>query len=283
MKASGTSLESKLKEAHQDFVQIEMLVVKKAYQNQGYMRKLVQIAFDRADALGVPCIVSTDGILKMKKYEHIGFEHVQDRKFKEKVYEHDLIRYPKRKIFSKEIFPTELEKIIVTNSGTVLQFKNHSKPIAAKNKLNPLLDDLSCLIKNQISYEDTTQETCGYPENQISELLHRTKSHTETIANKILANYLGKEYAVHIEIVGEPLYSMLVFRLKKEEQVLYQHPSYEKIEKLGVDTALDAMDLTFLIKWDASCKQGLYGITQEVENQKELEAYIVSLIEDKFA
>ena len=97
MKASGTSLESKLKEAHQDFVQIEMLVVKKAYQNQGYMRKLVQIAFDRADALGVPCIVSTDGILKMKKYEHIGFEHVQDRKFKEKVYEHDLIRYPKNK------------------------------------------------------------------------------------------------------------------------------------------------------------------------------------------
>ena len=115
------------------------------------------------------------------------------------------------------------------------------------------------MIKNQISYEDTTQETCGYPENQISELLHRTKSHAETIANKILANYLDKEYAVHIEIVGEPLYSMLVFRLKKEEQVLYQHPSYEKLKSWGVDTAID------------------------VENQKELEAYIVSLIEDKFA
>ena len=64
----------------------------------------------------------------------------------------------KRKIFSKEIAPTELEKIIVTNSGTILQFKNHSKPIASKNKLNPLLDDLSCLIKNQISYEDTTKK-----------------------------------------------------------------------------------------------------------------------------
>ena len=97
------------------------------------------------------------------------------------------------------------------------------------------------------------------------------------------SKFYRKEYAVHSEIVGEPLYRILVFRLKKEEQVLYQHPSYEKIEKLGVDTALDAMDLTFLIKWDASCKQGLYGITQEVENQKELEAYIVSLIEDKFA
>ena len=64
----------------------------------------------------------------------------------------------KRKIFSKEIAPIELEKIIVTNLGTILQFKNHSKPIASKNKLNPLLDDLSCLIKNQISYEDITQE-----------------------------------------------------------------------------------------------------------------------------
>ena len=172
----------------------------------------------------------------------------------------------KRKIFRKEISPTELEKIIVTNSGTVLQFKNHQKPIVAKNKLNPLLDDLSCLIKNHISYEDTTQETCGYPENQILELLHKTKSHAETIANKTISNYLGKEYVVHIDIVGEPLYSILVFQLKKNGQVLYQHASYEKIEKLGVDTAIDAMDLTFLVKWDASCKQGMYGITQEVEN-----------------
>ena len=171
-----------------------------------------------------------------------------------------------KKNFQQRDCPNRAWKIIVTNSGTILQFKNHSKPIASKNKLNPLLNDLSCLIKNQIS-----------------ELLHRTKSHAETIANKILSNHLGKEYAVHIEIVGEPLYRILVFRLKKEEQVLYQHPSYEKIEKLGVDTALDAMDLTFSIKWDASCKQGLYGITQEVENQKELEAYIVSLMEDKFA
>ena len=145
------------------------------------------------------------------------------------------------------------------------------------------MDDLSCLIKNQISYEDTTQETCGYPENQISELLHKTKSHAETIANKILANYLGKEYAVHIEIVGEPLYRILVFRLKKEEQVLYQHPSYEKIEKLGRRYGIRCDGFNLFSKWDASCKQGLYGITQEVENQKELEAYIVSLMEDKFA
>ena len=96
MKSSGESLENKLKKENKKFIQIEMLVVKREYQNKGYMRKLVQIAFDKADELGIPCIVSTDGFLKMLKYEHLEFNHYQDRKFKEKVYEHDLIRYPKK-------------------------------------------------------------------------------------------------------------------------------------------------------------------------------------------
>lgn len=96
MKSSGESLENKLKKENKRFIQIEMLVVKREYQNKGYMRKLVQIAFDKADELGIPCIVSTDGVLKMQKYEHLGFNHYQDRRFKERVYEHDLIRYPKK-------------------------------------------------------------------------------------------------------------------------------------------------------------------------------------------
>ena len=93
MKSSGESLENKLKKENKRFIQIEMLVVKREYQNKGYMRKLVQIAFDKADELGIPCIVSTDGVLKMQKYEHLGFNHYQDRRLKERVYEHDLIRY----------------------------------------------------------------------------------------------------------------------------------------------------------------------------------------------
>lgn len=93
MKASGESLESKLRKEKRAYVQIEMLVVKQKYQNKGYMRKLVQIALDKVETLNAPCIVATDGVLKMKKYEHIGFDHYQDRRFKENVYEHDLIRY----------------------------------------------------------------------------------------------------------------------------------------------------------------------------------------------
>lgn len=96
IKNAGESLEKKLKKEKTKFITIELLVVRKPYQGQGYMRRLVQIAFDKADALGVPCIVSTDGRLKVKKYEHLGFELVNIRRFKEGVCEYDLIRYPKR-------------------------------------------------------------------------------------------------------------------------------------------------------------------------------------------
>ena len=43
----------------QGYVRIRLLSVKKEFQGKGYTRKLVQIAYDRADLYGVPCIVST--------------------------------------------------------------------------------------------------------------------------------------------------------------------------------------------------------------------------------
>ena len=95
LKGAGESLGAKLKREKRPFVQIEMLVVRKPYQNQGYIRGLVQIAFDRADALGLPCIVSTDGKRKAEKYRHLGFALFGVRRLHGTSYEYDLIRYPK--------------------------------------------------------------------------------------------------------------------------------------------------------------------------------------------
>lgn len=97
IKNAGISLESKLKKEKKPCVRIEMLVVRKAYQNQGYMRKLIEIAFEKADKQGIPCIVSTDGRLKAEKYKHLGFEHYGTRRFRGNSYEYDLIRYPRKK------------------------------------------------------------------------------------------------------------------------------------------------------------------------------------------
>lgn len=74
------------------YVQIKMLAVKKEYQEQGYMRKMVRSAFDLADELKVPCIVSTDAKSKADRYKHLGFELYQIRKLSDHSVEYDMVR-----------------------------------------------------------------------------------------------------------------------------------------------------------------------------------------------
>ena len=75
------------------YVHIRMLVIGKGYQGMGYMRNLVEIAFDRAREKNVPCIVSTDSMDKAKKYEHLGFKIYQIRRLAEHSSEYDMIWY----------------------------------------------------------------------------------------------------------------------------------------------------------------------------------------------
>lgn len=74
------------------YVQIKMLAVKKEYRGQGYMRKMVRSAFDLADELKVPCIVSTDAKSKADRYKHLGFELYQIRKISDHSVEYDMVR-----------------------------------------------------------------------------------------------------------------------------------------------------------------------------------------------
>lgn len=78
----------------QGYVRIRLLSVKKEFQGKGYMRKLVQMAYDRSDLYGVPCIVSTDSFEKAAKYEHLGFRLFQKRRLSGNATEYDMIRLP---------------------------------------------------------------------------------------------------------------------------------------------------------------------------------------------
>ena len=92
LKKGGMTLENKMKKEKKDFVKVEMLVVLKKYQGQGYMRKLMEIAYDKAQAYGVPCILDTDGKNKLAKYCHLGMQHVGTRKIAPDCILYDLIR-----------------------------------------------------------------------------------------------------------------------------------------------------------------------------------------------
>lgn len=75
-------------------VHIRMLVIKEEYQHKGYMRKLVQLAFDKAEALHIPCVVCTDSMEKARKYEHLGFHLFRKRQLSRHSFEYDMIWFP---------------------------------------------------------------------------------------------------------------------------------------------------------------------------------------------
>lgn len=81
-----------MKEKKKRFVKVEMLVVIKKYQGQGYMRQLMNIAYNAADKYGVPCILDTDGENKRDKSCHLGMKQVGIRKISEDSVMYDLIR-----------------------------------------------------------------------------------------------------------------------------------------------------------------------------------------------
>ena len=90
--AGGASLEKTYRDSKKQFVQIELLTVKKEYQGKGLMRPLVETAFEVAEQGALPVIVSTDAKLKKDKYEHIGMKHVNTRTLGEKSFMYDLVR-----------------------------------------------------------------------------------------------------------------------------------------------------------------------------------------------
>ncbi len=90
--AGGASLEKTYRDNKKQFVQIELLAIKKEHQGKGLMRSLVETAFEVAKQGNLPVIVSTDAKLKKDKYEHIGMKHVNTRTLGEKSFMYDLVR-----------------------------------------------------------------------------------------------------------------------------------------------------------------------------------------------
>ena len=90
--SGGASLEKKYRDEKKQFVQIELLAIKTEYQGQGFMRPLVETAFEIAKEKNLPVIVTTDASIKKDKYAHIGMNHINTRKVGDKTFLYDLER-----------------------------------------------------------------------------------------------------------------------------------------------------------------------------------------------
>ena len=73
-KQGGEDLRTKMDKAKKPYIFVGLVCVREQYQGQGYMRKVMDIAFAEGDRLHVPVILDTDAKLKCEKYIHLGMQ-----------------------------------------------------------------------------------------------------------------------------------------------------------------------------------------------------------------
>ena len=93
IKRGGVSLQDRMDKEKKPYIFVGLVCVREQYQGQGYMRKVMDIAFSEGDRLGVPVILETDAKSKCDKYVHLGMELAGTRDIGEFGKLYDLIRY----------------------------------------------------------------------------------------------------------------------------------------------------------------------------------------------
>ena len=94
MSKGGAGLTKRYDKEKKPYIYVGLVCVREKYQGQGYMRKLMNMAFSEGNRLGVPVILDTDAKSKCDKYMHLGMELAGTRRFGESGVLYDLIKYP---------------------------------------------------------------------------------------------------------------------------------------------------------------------------------------------
>ncbi len=92
--SDGGTIETRMKKAKRSFIRIEVLVVRKEYQGQGFMRQMMEYVYALANAKKVPVILDTDDAGKAARYEHLGMTLDRVRNCGDRYHSWDLIREP---------------------------------------------------------------------------------------------------------------------------------------------------------------------------------------------
>lgn len=90
----GPDLKDRMDKEKKPYIFVGLVCVTEEYQGQGYMRKLLEMAFAEGNRLHVPVILDTDAQSKCDKYMHLGMKLEGTRDFGENGKLYDLIKYP---------------------------------------------------------------------------------------------------------------------------------------------------------------------------------------------
>lgn len=91
---AGPDLKDRMDKEKKPYIFVGLVCVTEEYQGQGYMRKLLEMAFAEGNRLHVPVILDTDAQSKCDKYMHLGMKLEGTHDFGENGKLYDLIKYP---------------------------------------------------------------------------------------------------------------------------------------------------------------------------------------------
>ena len=94
MSKGGSGLNKQFDKKKKPYIYVGLVCVLEQFQGQGYMRKVLDMAFAEGNRLKIPVILDTDAKSKCDKYIHLGMELVGTRHFGEYGVLYDLIKYP---------------------------------------------------------------------------------------------------------------------------------------------------------------------------------------------
>lgn len=94
MSGGGAGEAKKYDREKKPYIFVGLVCVREKYQGQGYMRRVMDMAFEEGNRLGVPVILETDAKSKCDKYVHLGMTLVGTRAFGEEGTLYDLVKYP---------------------------------------------------------------------------------------------------------------------------------------------------------------------------------------------
>ena len=88
------SLQDRMDKEKKPYIFVGLVCVREQYQGQGYMRRVMDMAFAEGNRLHVPVILETDAKSKCDKYMHLGMELSGIRNIGAYGKLYDLIKYP---------------------------------------------------------------------------------------------------------------------------------------------------------------------------------------------
>ncbi len=100
-------------------IYVGMVAVTEQFQGQGYMRKLLEIAFEEGRKHALPVVLDTDAGLKKAKYEHLGMKCVTTKKLADGVNLYGMVYEP-------ENIPKEWKSEVVLEDFRIMKEKNGS-------------------------------------------------------------------------------------------------------------------------------------------------------------